>query len=140
MLVVFPCLPHRRPRVRSSRLALKSCAADSHINRLLRHSLIDFIIYYYLLYVQIYINICNRASRFRKRGSHLLSFSKFMYESKTSRGKLHKPAKNSSVSLKFPICIGPAWDLRPKPSHADRRPVPSDGTYIGWDGDKYINK
>ncbi|KAI8423432.1 hypothetical protein MSG28_012565 [Choristoneura fumiferana] len=42
---------------------------------------------------------------------------------------------NSMVRVKFPIRTGPAWELRPKPSCSERRPVPSSGTYIGWDDD-----
>ncbi|KAI8433499.1 hypothetical protein MSG28_015531 [Choristoneura fumiferana] len=32
------------------------------------------------------------------------------------------------VRLKFPIRTGPAWELWPKPSCSERRPVPSSGT------------
>ncbi|KAI8434402.1 hypothetical protein MSG28_012440 [Choristoneura fumiferana] len=39
------------------------------------------------------------------------------------------------VCVKFPIRTGPAWELWPKPSCSERRPVPSSGTYIGWDDD-----
>ncbi|KAI8421197.1 hypothetical protein MSG28_008266 [Choristoneura fumiferana] len=39
------------------------------------------------------------------------------------------------VRVKFPIRTGPAWELLPKPFHSERRPVPSNGTYIGWDDD-----
>ncbi|KAI8422851.1 hypothetical protein MSG28_006593 [Choristoneura fumiferana] len=39
------------------------------------------------------------------------------------------------VRVKFPIRTGPAWELWPKPSCSDTRPVPSSGTYIGWDDD-----
>ncbi|KAI8441856.1 hypothetical protein MSG28_005540 [Choristoneura fumiferana] len=42
---------------------------------------------------------------------------------------------NSMVRVKFPIRTGPAWELRPKPSCSERRPVPSSGTHIGWDDD-----
>ncbi|KAI8441953.1 hypothetical protein MSG28_005625 [Choristoneura fumiferana] len=40
---------------------------------------------------------------------------------------------DSMVRAKFPIRTGPAWELWPKPSCSERRPVPSSGTYIGWD-------
>ncbi|KAI8436994.1 hypothetical protein MSG28_010396 [Choristoneura fumiferana] len=42
---------------------------------------------------------------------------------------------DSMVRAKFPIRTGPAWELWPKPSCSERRPVPSSGTYIGWDDD-----
>ncbi|KAI8429366.1 hypothetical protein MSG28_000011 [Choristoneura fumiferana] len=35
---------------------------------------------------------------------------------------------NSMVCVKFPIRAGPAWELWPKPSCSERRPVPSSGT------------
>ncbi|KAI8440877.1 hypothetical protein MSG28_009179 [Choristoneura fumiferana] len=41
---------------------------------------------------------------------------------------------NSMVCVKFPIRTG-AWELWPKPSCSERRPVPSSGTYKGWDDD-----
>ncbi|KAI8438163.1 hypothetical protein MSG28_010785 [Choristoneura fumiferana] len=47
---------------------------------------------------------------------------------------------NSMVCVKFPIRTGPAWELWPKPSCSERRPVPSSGTYIGWDDDDEICK
>ncbi|KAI8431204.1 hypothetical protein MSG28_001242 [Choristoneura fumiferana] len=44
---------------------------------------------------------------------------------------------DSMVRAKFPIRTGPAWELWPKPSCSERRPVPSSGTYIGWDDEAY---
>ncbi|KAI8426699.1 hypothetical protein MSG28_014405 [Choristoneura fumiferana] len=37
---------------------------------------------------------------------------------------------NSMVRVKFPIRTGPAWELWPKPSCYERRPVPSSGTIV----------
>ncbi|KAI8433496.1 hypothetical protein MSG28_015528 [Choristoneura fumiferana] len=39
------------------------------------------------------------------------------------------------VCAKFPIRTGPAWELLPKPSHSEGRPVPCSGTFKGWDDD-----
>ncbi|KAI8441452.1 hypothetical protein MSG28_015052 [Choristoneura fumiferana] len=47
---------------------------------------------------------------------------------------------NSMVRVKFPIRTGPAWELWPKPSCTERRPVPSSGTYIGWGDDTIMSK
>ncbi|KAI8425567.1 hypothetical protein MSG28_011392 [Choristoneura fumiferana] len=53
---------------------------------------------------------------------------------------MRKPAQ--SAKQLNGVCEGPnphwpAWELRPNPSHPERRPVPSSGTYIGLD--KWMN-
>lgn len=35
---------------------------------------------------------------------------------------------NTTMCVKFPTRNGPAWELNPKPSHSERKPVPSRGT------------
>lgn len=40
---------------------------------------------------------------------------------------------NPMACMKFSIRTGPTRELRPKPSHSEKRPVPSSGTYIGCD-------
>ncbi|KAI8433439.1 hypothetical protein MSG28_015475 [Choristoneura fumiferana] len=70
-----------------------------------------------------------------------LTFSEFMceitfeiYHELYGEGKHREETctnlqSNSMVCVKFPIRTGPAWELLPKPSHSERRPVPSSG----WD-------
>ncbi|KAI8422239.1 hypothetical protein MSG28_006133 [Choristoneura fumiferana] len=41
--------------------------------------------------------------------------------------------RSNSMILKFQINFGPAWELQPKPSKSERRPVPNSGSYIGRD-------
>ncbi|KAI8433104.1 hypothetical protein MSG28_013956 [Choristoneura fumiferana] len=46
-------------------------------------------------------------------------------------------SSNRYLTLTFSIRTirtGPAWELWPKPSCCERRPVSNSGTHIGWDG------
>lgn len=42
------------------------------------------------------------------------------------------------VELQFHICT--AWDLWPKPSYTERRPVSGSRMYIGWDEVNYVKE
>ncbi|KAI8423320.1 hypothetical protein MSG28_014339 [Choristoneura fumiferana] len=50
--------------------------------------------------------------------------------------ELYGEGKHRDVEcMKFPIRTRSAWELRPKPSYSEWRPVLSRGTYISWDDD-----
>lgn len=42
---------------------------------------------------------------------------------------------NLIMFVNCPTRVGPAFELRSKPSKSDRTPVPSSEAYLGWDDD-----
>ncbi|KAI8431677.1 hypothetical protein MSG28_016156 [Choristoneura fumiferana] len=79
--------------------------------------------------------ICTRNDSFTDHGFHKKHI-KLCGEGKHREETCTNLRSNSMVRVKFPIRTGPAWELWPKPSCSERRPVPSSGTYIGWDDEK----
>lgn len=50
----------------------------------------------------------------------------------------YRDIENTREWINNPISIGHAWELRPKSSNFERRPVLSSGSYINWDSDETI--
>lgn len=81
---------------------------------------------------------------YRKKPSGLLVWPRYDLSSTKSRVQiLVKHRKETStaytvdslVCVKFPIRTGATWELWLKPSHIEKTPVPSSGTFKSWDDD-----
>lgn len=60
-----------------------------------------------------------------------------MYKELSGEGKHSEETcshhqSNVMICMKCPFRTWPEWELQPNPSHGEKRPVPSSGTYITW--------